>query len=267
MSHEIDISFLDTQEITQKIFPLYFNISFDNLPQPDHNSDAYFIEVDEGVRVCGEFYVKDKDCPTILYFHGNGETALNQSFVASQYTSRDINLFVTDYRGYGVSGGIPSMTSLFRDCHPVYKYLKNIIKEGNYSPDVYIMGRSLGSLPAVELAYHYQSELKGLIIESGSAMNFNSLWSGADASEIQKLAEAKFYNKDKIREITIPTLIIHGEQDNLIPLQIGQALYQLSVADNKDMVIIPGAGHNDLLDKGHTLYLSAIENFVRQPLS
>lgn len=263
MSHEIDISFLDKTEITNKIFPLALNYSLSDLPQPDYSSDAYFIEVAQNVRICCKYYVESKDCPSILYFHNNSQTALNQSSVASHYLKRNINLFVTDYRGYGVSDGVPTMTNLFRDCHQIYDSFKKVIQENNYNPGVFVMGCSLGSMPAIELAFHYQREFKGLIIESGSAQNFSSLWSGAAAAEIQKLTGAKFYNKDKIKEITIPTLIIHGELDNMIPVQAGKALYELSGAKNKKLVIIPGAGHNDILDTAKAQYFSAIEEFVK----
>ena len=268
MLHEIDISFLDKQEITQKLFPLSTEINTSggtslSLSQ-DFSGDAYFLEVDENVRICCKFFVEDKRYPTILYFHGNRETALDQGSFAAKYLSRKINLFVTDYRGYGVSDGMPNMTNLFHDCHQIYEGFKKIIKENKYSPRIFVMGRSLGSLPAIELAYRYPREFKGLIVESGSAQNFNSLWSGADTADIQKLAEAKFYNKDKIREVTLPTLIIHGEQDNMIPVQIGKALYNLSGAKDKELVVIPGAGHDDLIDKEKAQYLSAIEQFVNK---
>jgi alpha-beta hydrolase superfamily lysophospholipase len=263
MSHEVDISFLDKPEILRKIFPLAMAYSFTGLPQADSmNADAYFIDVDEGVRICCKFYVEDNDCPSLLYFHGNSETALNQSSLASNCLERGINLFVTDYRGYGISDGEPTMTNLFHDCHRIYDSFKKIIREGKYKPSVYVMGHSLGSIPAIELSYHYQREFKGLIIASGSAQNLNSLWSSADAAAIQKLAGTKFYNKDKIKEITIPTLVIHGEQDNLIPVQVGKALYEISGAKDKNLVIIPDASHHDLIDSGECI--SAIEKFVKK---
>jgi alpha-beta hydrolase superfamily lysophospholipase len=264
MSQEIDISFLDTEEITQKIFPKYFHFSMENMPQSDSSADAYFIEVDENVRLCCKYYVESKKCPTVLFFHDNHETALNQNAFGSGCMKRGINLFVTDYRGYGISDGVPSMTTMFSDCHRIYKYLLEIIEEEDYRPDVFLMGRSLGSMPALELAYKSSKEFKGLIIENGSAMNFNSLWSNADPADIAKLADAMFYNKDRIREVTIPTLIIHGEQDVQVPVAVGNGLFQLSGADDKELVIIPEAGHHDILEKGKTQYFTAIKEFVRK---
>jgi len=174
------------------------------------------------------------------------ETTLDQSEIGSRFTKAGINLFVAGYRGYGINDGFPTMNSLFQDCHAIYAHFKKILKAENYSGAIFVMGRSLGSMPAIELAYHYQGEIKGLILESGTAQNFKAVWEGADAKQIKKLGDAKFYNKDKIKEITVPTLIIHGEADTQIPVQIAQAMYNLSAAQDKQIVVIPGAGHEDL---------------------
>lgn len=156
------------------------------------------------------------------------------------------------------------MTNLFQDCHKIYAYFKDILKKEKYNSAIFVMGRSLGSMPAMELAYSYQNEFKGLIIESGTAQNFKALWANEDAAKIKKLDETKFYNKDKIKEITIPTLFLHGEIDNMIPVQIANAMYNISAAKKKDLVIIPGGTHTNLKDIGYDRYYTAIEDFVKK---
>ena len=238
MSHEIDLKFLDKPEILQKVFPLTMNLDFDNIPQSDPNADVYFVDVTADVRLCCKYYTGDSSSPSVLYFHGNDETALTQSDFGSHFVEMGINVFVTDYRGYGISDGTPTMTNLFQDCHKIWDYFKKVIKKENYNPNIFLMGRSLGSLPAIELAYHYPADYKGLILESASAMNFKSAWGIIDAADLQRLNAGKFFNKDKIKEITMPTLIIHGDADQLMPLQIGKALYDLSAAKTKKMISI-----------------------------
>jgi len=265
MSHTIDISFLDQPEFLHKIFPLAFNFAMNEMPQADaRNADAYFIEVDKQVRVCSRYYVANSRFPTVFFFHGNGETIFDQGLLSSHFNDMGVNLFVTDYRGYGISDGSPTLTNLVQDCHVIFDYLKGIIKKENYCPEIFVMGRSLGSIPALELAYHYQKELRGLIIESGSAQNFKSVWNKTNPEDVRKLDGKKFYNKEKITEVHIPTLIIHGELDRLIPVQIGQALYDLCAASEKKLVIIKGGGHGDLPDVGYTQYYAAIEEFVKR---
>ena len=136
------------------------------------------------------------------------------------------------------------------------------IEEGGYAPNLFVMGRSLGSIPAVEIAYHYQDELEGLIIESGSANNFHRLWGYLDALEIERLSDEKFLNKEKVKAVLIPTCIIHGEIDQILPVQEGSALYENSGAADKEILIISGAGHNDLMVEGQEQYFSKIEKFV-----
>jgi hypothetical protein len=269
MSHESDISFLDKPEILQIVFPIvyspfYFQVAVGN-SLPD--TTLRFIKVEEGVKIGCGFWAKGKEYPTILYFHGNGEAVSDYNWIAQLYMKRGINLFVADYRGYGVSTGKPTITNLLRDCHTVFKGFKKIIEEEGYKSDIFIMGRSLGSIPAIELAYHYQDQIMGLIIESGSADNFRSLWTYLETSEKEKQSGEKFLNKEKIKSILIPTCIIHGEHDEIISVQEGLQLYEKSGAANKDILIISDAGHNDLMMIGQDQYFEKIEGFVERNFS
>jgi hypothetical protein len=220
--------------------------------------------VDKNNRICCRFYNRDKKFPSVLYFHGGSEISIVSNTLATHLMENGINFFMTDYRGYGLSDGTPTMKNLFQDCHRLFDFFKQtLIKEG-YNPAIFVMGRSLGSMAAVEVAFHHQKELRGLIVESGTAQNFKAVWqAAADPAALDELVKAKFYNKDKIKEINIPTLIIHGEADNLIPVQIGRALYELSGAEDKQMMIIPEASHNDLIEKGYEDYFEGLQVFVK----
>jgi alpha-beta hydrolase superfamily lysophospholipase len=268
MSHEDDVSFLDKTEILQIIFPVVYSPFYFQMAGRSSLPDTAirFIEVEKGIKIGCGFWAKSKECPTILYFHGNGETVVDYDWLAQLYIKRGVNLFVADYRGYGVSTGKPTVTNLLRDCHAIFQGFKKFLKEEGHRADYFIMGRSLGSIPAVELAYHYQDQFRGLIIESGSANNFHRLWTYLEASERETQLGGKFLNKEKMRSILIPTCIIHGEYDEIIPVQEGLELYQKSGAANKDILVISGAGHNDLMMTGHDQYFEKIEGFVKNNL-
>jgi len=93
--------------------------------------------------------------PCILYFHGNGEVACEHDWLAQLYNTEGISLFVADYRGYGLSDGVPSFASVTADAHSICSFfLEKVRPSGNGVP-LFVMGRSLGSHCAVELAYHY----------------------------------------------------------------------------------------------------------------
>ena len=66
----------------------------------------------------------------------------------------------------------------------------------------------------------------------------------------------------KVRSVYKPTLIIHGENDQLIPLQEGQELYENSGANEKSIFIVPGADHNDIMMVRQEQYFKVIEDFV-----
>jgi len=265
MSHEIALSFLDRQEILEIIFPIVYSplYSLTGLfATPPPSTAIHFIEVEREIRVGSGFWPVGKECPSLLYFHGNGETVATYEWIAPYYNQRETNLFVPDYRGYGVSEGKPTITNMVQDAHLIWKGFKEMLQKDGYVRKYFLMGRSLGSIPALELAFHYQDEICGLIIESGTANNFHRLWSYLEGAERDIIENSGFINKVKIRSVHKPTLIIHGENDQIIPLQEGQELYENSGASDKNIFIVPGADHNDVMVVRQGQYFKAIEDFV-----
>ncbi|OPY83572.1 MAG: Alpha/beta hydrolase family protein [Syntrophorhabdus sp. PtaU1.Bin153] len=153
---------------------------------------------------------------------------------------------------------------MIRDSHPIFQGFIAFLKEKEYTGDLFVMGRSLGSAPAIEVAYHYQEQLKGLIVESGFAGARNQLKRLGVTHLFKDVKDVVGFGNDlKIKEITIPTLIIHGEEDEIIPAQEGRTLYGLSGSPSKSSLFVPGAGHNDLMTRGLEAYMAAIEKFTR----
>ena len=262
----MDLSFLDRPEILEVIFPLAYS-SFglpDFLQVSPHNVPTYAIEVEDGISIRCGFWVAGKGCPSILYFHGNGETVTSHEWIAPLYIQKEINLFVADYRGYGSSDGKPTISNMIADTHPIFKGFKEVIGGEGFRDSIFVMGRSLGSIPAIEVAFNYHDEIRGLIMESGSANNFRRLRNYAGGVEQTTLdEESPFLNKVKVHQITKPTLIIHGEYDQIMPVSEGKELYRSSGAEDKRILIIPGAGHNDLMVMGQNSYFDTIGEFVK----
>ncbi len=222
-----------------------------------------FVEVADGVSICCRFYPARTDGPNILYFHGNGEVAPDYDYVAPVYAQRGLNLFVADYRGYGGSSGIPTCTAMIKDAHPIFHDFTAYLSDGGFTGNLFVMGRSLGSAPAIELAFHYQGELKGLIVESGFASARNQVARlGVEYLFRDSQDPVGFGNDIKIRDVAIPTLIIHGEWDEIIPATEGRMLYELSGAGEKSSLFIPQAGHNDIMMVGLEAYMKAVETFT-----
>jgi hypothetical protein len=126
------------------------------------------------------------------------------------------------------------------------------------------MGRSLGSISALELASHYQREMKGLIIESGfpSVVRIMThLGVPAHEMDLQKIDQECL---ERIQKILLPTLIIHGEQDWLVPLENAKDIYQHLGTKEKDLLIIPSATHNDIMLVGFKEYFDSLQQFIEK---
>ena len=62
--------------------------------------------------------------------------------------------------------------------------------------------------------------------------------------------------------ISLPALVIHGEMDTLAPVEQAREMHEIFASDQKRILTIPGAGHNDLLYRGINEYFMAIREFV-----
>ena len=223
------------------------------------------VEVEPGIRIGGRLYPASPAAPLILFFHGNGEIAADYTDVAPAYTQLGISLLVMDYRGYGTSDGTPTASHLLSDAVTAFEAVGCICAESGLSPArLYVMGRSLGSAAAIQVAARAGERLAGLIIESGFADTFGLLARlGAPVRGADEERDGAG-NAAKISRVTTRTLIIHGQVDVLIPAADGRELYRRSGAGDKRLVIIPGAGHNDLMWVGITQYMEAIRAFVKE---
>jgi alpha-beta hydrolase superfamily lysophospholipase len=255
-----ELEALDRPEILQFIF--YPRLEFFEKSAAS-NVIASSINIDETVSISYCFYFGDKKYPNILFFHGNGEIASDYEPIGSIYNQIGLNLFVADYRGYGSSGGKPTLTNMIKDAHPIFEGFKQVLKDRGFSGNLFIMGRSLGSASAIELASHYQSQLTGLIIESGFANLFNLFkYLGFPLKSLGVDVPRTPYSLKLIREISLPTLIIHGEYDQIVPVEEGKALYETIAAKDKRLIIIPGVDHNTIMSGGMQPYLQALHDFI-----
>lgn len=223
-----------------------------------------FFEVEPGVKIGCRFYKADENYPTILFFHGNGEVAYDYDDIAPIFNEKKINLLVADYRGYGHSDGYPTIVNILNDGKVLFANVKKLIEDSGYLKKLFIMGRSLGSLCAIEIARENEYPA-GLIVESGSATNFRNYLALFDLVPFEHPVWEEgrnFFNKEKIRMIKIPTLIMHAEFDSLIPLSEAKINFENSGAKNKKLVIIPRADHNTIMFADQDLYFNSLTRFV-----
>jgi hypothetical protein len=145
------------------------------------------------------------------------------------------------------------------DAHTIFKFFLETARSSDSSARLFVMGRSLGARSALELASQEPDQISGLIVESGASGVARMASRFGLSPRVDKLADAL---SARIRSIELPALIIHGELDSLIPVSAGIELHQEIGSEDKRLVIIPGAEHNDIMMVGTEQYFSAIEDFV-----
>ncbi len=254
-----DVSALDRPEVLQYLFhPRKEQIQA--LPQ---GTIDFFIPVEEGEKLGARFYPSEPKEPHLLFFHGNGEIASDYDTIGPVYNSYGISLLVVDYRGYGQSSGSPTASNLLSDSHTIFRKVSTWLEEQDRTGLLMIMGRSLGSVPALEVASSYQDEISGLILDSAFARTVPLLHRLGVATETLGISEADgFANFGKIRDIGKPTLIIHGQNDEIIPPKEADILLANSGTMRKQLMIAAGCGHNDILQRCGNLYFKTISQFV-----
>lgn len=254
-----DVSALDRPEVLQYLF----HPRKEHIQTPPQGAIDFFIPVEEGEKLAVRFYRAGPKEPHLLFFHGNGEIASDYDIIGPPYNRYSINFLVVDYRGYGLSTGLPTASNLLSDSHTIFREVSTWLKEKDRTGLLIIMGRSLGSVPALEVASSYQDEISGLILDSGFARTVPLLDRLGVATETLGISEADgFANFSKIRDIGKPTLIIHGQNDDIIPPKEADILLANSGTMRKQLMLAAGCGHNDILQRCGDLYFQTISQFV-----
>lgn len=233
------------------------------LSLPGRESETVMIPVERDVEIGARIYVRNPDAPGILFFHGNGEIVADYDEIGMLYKKMGFNFMPVDYRGYGRSTGRPSVTAMMRDAHVAFDFIAQWRKTRQHGGPLIVMGRSLGSASAIELAFHYPQQIDGLIVESGFAFIGPLLrLMGMDMAAMGLSEAMGPRNLDKIGACNRPTLIIHAEYDQIIPFREGQALFDACPSPDKKLLMIPGANHNDIFFHGFIPYTQAMTELV-----
>ncbi len=235
----------------------------DDRPPPPGASD-HLIEVEPGISLGARFYPTDPDRPTLLYFHGNGEVAGDHDDIAPLYHEIGVNLLVVEFRGYGQSTGQPTVAALIGDAHPSVAAFHRLLDAQGFSEERYVMGRSLGAHPALEVAANAAGRFRGLILESGAG-NIRRSVERLGLLDTELGGRLAGEHDAKVGRIQLPVLLIHGAADNLVPLSTAETTRQLLTGTSATLEVIQGAGHNDLLWIGREQYFAAIARFVGTP--
>jgi uncharacterized protein len=233
--------------------------------------------VPEGIRtvtasgnaeIGGYLHLHSTSETLLLFFHGNGEIAADYDDIASFFTNCGVSFWSVDYRGYGKSTGLPAYSLMFDDAQALMNDIPRMGKTvGRTFKRILVMGRSLGSASAIFLASRHGVKLCGLILDSPYADGLKLIFRLSGMALNKEDLPAFVDNIDLMRTVDLPTLIIHGTIDQIIPISDARALYNACPNAIRRLVEIEGAGHNDLMFSGAERYWSAIRDHIRQVLS
>lgn len=184
---------------------------------------------------------------TIIYMHGNTGNISHRGYIIDICKQFELNLLIFDYRGFGKSSGIPCKDYLRADGEAAYKYLHKVV--GVRSDDIIIWGESLGGIVAVWTASKFKC--RSLIL----LCTFSSLddaiierWEKGESgrSTVSALTSLVSWrmdlmpNKDYIRHVRCPVVIMHSKEDDMIPYECSKILYKNVTHRSKLLMTIRG---------------------------
>ena len=216
---------------------------------------------EDGKLLHGWWMPNDRARGTVIYCHGNAGSIGERASLCADLHKLDVNVFVFDYRGYGLSKGIPTEQGTYRDARAAFEVVRAKHDDAE-NPPVVVYGVSLGGAVAVQLAL--DRPVRGVVLEG----TFTSV---ADIGErlypwlpVRLLGKFKYDSIAKIGRLAIPKLIAHSKDDELIPYEHGQRLFR-DAAHPKDFVILQGPhGESGWLEK--PAYLENIRHLLDQAL-
>jgi uncharacterized protein len=219
----------------------YFPESFRTSPAAAGMPEAEEIVLDtvDGQRVIVWHVPPRDDRPVVLYLHGNGASLRWRVDRFRALTGDGTGLIALSYRGYGGSTGSPTEDGLIIDAQTAYAFA--VARYGAKRVDLW--GESLGSGVAIALAA--EKPIGRMVLQSpftsAAEVGAAHYW----YMPVRLLMKDQFRSDARIGAVTAPVLVLHGERDTVVPIALGERLYEL-IKSPKRFVRFPGVGHNDL---------------------
>ena len=221
-----------------------------------HYEDVYLV-TDDDIKIHG-WYVPHPDAQaTLLFFHGNAGNLSHRLESISIFHDIGLAVFIIDYRGYGRSEGRPTERGTYRDAMAAWNYL---VGERRLRPDeIIVFGRSLGGAVAAALAAKVTPA--AVILES----TFTSI---KDLGKhyypylpVSWIARIHYPVDEYITSFKCPVLVIHSDQDEVVPARLGQRLFD-SAPEPKMFLPVSGDHNNGFL-LSRDVYVKGIQRFLQ----
>lgn len=260
-------AWLDTKQRQLALRPTpAANASFDGLRQGDvvlNRETAGPDGVSERVQLWWLPH-HDPHAPTLLYLHGTFRNLFQNLPKIDALREAGFAIVAVDYRGWGESTPIvPTEQSIYDDARLAWRELEK------RQPDPcmrVIYGHSLGGAVAVDLASQlsFGNDYAALILES----TFTSLPDVSAAAGFwgrlgAMLTTLSFDSRSKIGKVDAPILMLHGELDRTVPIDLGRQLRDAAPSGTR-FIEIPGGPHSRLHSHAPQAYQQAMRELIEQ---
>ncbi len=213
------------------------------------------VVAEDGVRLHG-WWIRGARRFAVLYFHGNAGNAADRLERARALHDRfGLDVFLVDWRGYGRSEGSPSEEGLRRDGRAIYR----TAIEAGFRPDqIVLFGESLGSAIAIDLGAKWACA--GVVLET-PFLSVRALARVHYPWVPLFLVRDRWNSEARVADIPVPKLFIVAERDEVAPAIQGRRLFE-TARGARELLVVPGAHHNDVWIVGGDAYWGAWKKFL-----
>jgi pimeloyl-ACP methyl ester carboxylesterase len=250
---------------TSFIFPgRHWQGSADVQVRPGPGEELIPLKTSRGTAIMGLFSrASTKPRGTILYFYGNAECIAFARPIAALFRTLGYHCMLVDFPGFGLSSGEPSEQGCYDAAEAAFAYLKS--RPGIDPARLIAAGWSLGGAVAIELAHRHEKHLRGL-------MTFSTFDSMIDFAQrqypflpVSYFLTHRFDSAEKVRQLSLPYFVAHGQCDSLIPVSNAHRL--AAVHGRTQMVttcLCPDADHIDFFEAGGKQLLQEMAAFLER---
>lgn len=195
----------------------------------------------DGKLINGLLFKAKSSKGLIFYLHGNAGSLKTWGNVAESYTSRNYDIFIPDYRGFGKSEGyIQSQEQLIDDCQVLYNDIRREYNENK----IIILGYSIGTGIATKLASN--NNCKELILQAPYYSLIDMMKQSYPLLPTF-LLKYKLETNKYLKNCKMPVVIFHGDADELISYHSSLRLEQ-QFKRGDTLIILKNQGHNNFTD-------------------
>jgi fermentation-respiration switch protein FrsA (DUF1100 family) len=191
----------------------------------------------DGLRLVAWQAAAHADRPVIVYLQGNAEGLASRHERFAAFHGDGFGVLALGYRGFSGSPGSPSEAGLSSDAEAAVSFLE---RAGVHPSRIVVYGESLGTGLAVKLAA--QGRAAAVILESP----FTSALDVARRSwwflPVGLLMKDQFRSLDIAYRITVPTFVLHGTADAVVPFAQGEKIHA-ALSGPKEFHVVPEGTH------------------------